>query len=99
VKILRKRLQKFDKENLKDYVGPSVFTSDRLYDITPAGVAMGLAWTQMGGAALYVEPILESALTPSSRPGLATTSNLKAVMKESTAIAYSLQSLSWLRNI
>jgi Lon-like ATP-dependent protease len=50
---------------------------------------MGLAWTQMGGAALYVESILESALTPTSRPGLATTGNLKAVMKESTTIAYS----------
>jgi len=78
-----------DKGNLKNYVGPPVFTSDRLYDTTPPGVAMGLAWTQMGGAALYVESILESALTPSSRPGLTTTGNLKAVMKESTSIAYS----------
>ena len=78
-----------DKDNLKDYVGPPVFTSDRLYDTTPPGVAMGLAWTQMGGAALYVESILESALTPSSRPGLTTTGNLRAVMKESTSIAYS----------
>ncbi|KAH7314082.1 lon protease-like protein [Rhexocercosporidium sp. MPI-PUGE-AT-0058] len=78
-----------DKENLKDYVGPPVFTSDRLYDVTPPGVAMGLAWTQMGGAALYVESILESALSRDSRPGLATTGNLKAVMKESTSIAYS----------
>lgn len=78
-----------DKDNLKDYVGPPVFTSDRLYDVTPPGVAMGLAWTQMGGAALYVESILESALTPSSRPGLATTGNLRSVMKESTSIAYS----------
>lgn len=78
-----------DKDNLKDYVGPPVFTSDRLYDITPPGVAMGLAWTQMGGAALYVESILESALTRKSRPGLTTTGNLKAVMKESTSIAYS----------
>jgi Lon-like ATP-dependent protease len=78
-----------DKDNLKDYVGPPVFTSDRLYDVTPPGVAMGLAWTQMGGAALYVESILESALTSDSRPGLTTTGNLKAVMKESTSIAYS----------
>ncbi|KFY32930.1 hypothetical protein V495_08596 [Pseudogymnoascus sp. VKM F-4514 (FW-929)] len=78
-----------NKENLKDYVGAPVFTSDRLYDITPPGVCMGLAWTQMGGAALYVESILESALNSESRPGLATTGNLKAVMKESTTIAYS----------
>lgn len=77
------------KDNLKDYVGPPVFTSDRLYDTTPPGVAMGLAWTQMGGAALYVESIIENALTYSSRPGLERTGNLKAVMKESTQIAYS----------
>jgi Lon-like ATP-dependent protease len=77
------------KDNLKDYVGPPVFTSDRLYDTTPPGVAMGLAWTQMGGAALYVESILENALTYNSRPGLERTGNLKAVMKESTSIAYS----------
>lgn len=77
------------KDNLKDYVGPPVFTSDRLYDATPPGVAMGLAWTQMGGAALYVESILENALSHSSRPGMERTGNLKAVMKESTTIAYS----------
>ena len=77
------------KDNLKDYVGPPVFTSDRLYDKTPPGVAMGLAWTSMGGAALYVESILENALSASSRPGLERTGNLKNVMKESTIIAYS----------
>ncbi|PIA93055.1 Lon protease, mitochondrial [Cercospora beticola] len=77
------------KDNLKDYVGPPVFTSDRLYDSTPPGVAMGLAWTQMGGAALYVESILENALSYNSRPGLERTGNLKPVMKESTQIAYS----------
>ena len=78
-----------NKDNLKDYVGPPIFTSDRLYDTTPPGVAMGLAWTQMGGAALYIETILENALSYSSRPGLERTGNLKPVMKESTQIAYS----------
>ena len=77
------------KDNLKDYVGPPIFTSDRLYEETPPGVAMGLAWTSMGGAALYVESILENALNASSRPGLERTGNLKNVMKESTVIAYS----------
>jgi Lon-like ATP-dependent protease len=42
----------------------------------------------MGGAALYVESILETALTPSSRPALERTGNLKDVMKESTLVAY-----------
>ncbi|KAK2855527.1 ATP-dependent Lon protease pim1 [Arthroderma sp. PD_2] len=77
------------KDNLKDYVGPPVFTADRLYDVTPPGVAMGLAWTSMGGAALYVESILQSALSPASRPGFEQTGNLMSVMKESTVIAYS----------
>ena len=77
------------KDNLKDFVGPPIFTADRLYDVTPPGVAMGLAWTSMGGAALYIETILENALTYNSRPGLERTGNLKAVMKESTSIAYS----------
>ena len=78
-----------DRQNLKDYVGPPVFTSDRLYETTPPGVAMGLAWTSMGGAALYVESILENALNAASSPGLERTGNLKNVMKESTVIAYS----------
>lgn len=77
------------KDTLKDYVGPPVFTADRLYDRFPPGVTMGLAWTSMGGAALYVECILENALTPHSRPGLEITGNLQNVMKESSHIAYS----------
>ncbi|KKK16950.1 hypothetical protein P175DRAFT_0525004 [Aspergillus ochraceoroseus IBT 24754] len=78
-----------NKDSLTDYVGPPIFTADRLYDIFPPGVTMGLAWTSMGGAALYVESILENALTPQSRPGLEITGNLQNVMKESTQIAYS----------
>lgn len=77
------------KDNLTDYIGPPVFTSDRLYEVSPAGVAMGLAWTQMGGAAMYIESILQSPLRQSTRPGIEITGNLKSVMKESTAIAYS----------
>ncbi|KAI5801026.1 lon protease like, mitochondrial [Pyronema domesticum] len=77
------------KDNLKDYVGPPVFRADRLYDIPPPGVIMGLAWTQMGGAALYVESILEAVLSASGRPGLERTGSLRDVMKESAVVAYS----------
>ncbi|KAM0301889.1 hypothetical protein HYE67_004346 [Fusarium culmorum] len=77
------------KDNLTDYVGPPVFTSDRLYEVSPPGVSMGLAWTQMGGAAMYIESILQAPLRPSTRPHLEITGNLKNVMKESTTIAYS----------
>ncbi|KAK2675607.1 hypothetical protein RAB80_007792 [Fusarium oxysporum f. sp. vasinfectum] len=77
------------KDNLTDYVGPPVFTSDRLYEVNPPGVSMGLAWTQLGGAAMYIESILQAPLRPSTRPHLEITGNLKNVMKESTTIAYS----------
>lgn len=77
------------KDNLVDYIGPPVFTSDRLYDVSPSGVAMGLAWTQMGGAAMYIETILQAPLRPKTQPSLEITGNLKNVMKESTTIAYS----------
>ncbi|KOS18357.1 Lon protease -like protein [Escovopsis weberi] len=80
---------KIGKGNLTDYIGPPVFTSDRLYEVSPPGVSMGLAWTQLGGAAMYIESILQAPLRPSSRPGLEITGNLKSVMKESTSIAYS----------
>ncbi|RIA89301.1 Lon protease C-terminal proteolytic domain-containing protein [Glomus cerebriforme] len=75
-------------ENLKDYVGPPLWHSDRLYDVTPPGVAMGLAWTSMGGSALYIESTLESILTPTSSPSLSKTGQMGDVMKESSDIAY-----------
>ena len=37
-----------DGNNLKDYVGPQVYQAERLYEQTPPGVVMGLAWTSMG---------------------------------------------------
>lgn len=35
-------------ENLQEFVGKPIFTVDRMYDVTPPGVVMGLAWTAMG---------------------------------------------------
>jgi len=35
-------------DNLADFVGKPIFTTDRLYNDTPPGVVMGLAWTAMG---------------------------------------------------
>ncbi|KAF9086275.1 ATP-dependent Lon protease pim1 [Mortierella sp. GBA35] len=75
-------------DNLKDYVGPAVFQADRLYDATPAGVVMGLAWTSMGGSALYIESCLDGGLTEKSRPNFLRTGQMGDVMKESTSIAY-----------
>jgi Lon-like ATP-dependent protease len=48
-------------DQLKEFVGLPPFAQDKFYDSTPTGVVMGLAWTAMGGATLYVEaaPIIE----------------------------------------
>lgn len=35
-------------ENLQEFVGKPIFTVDRMYDVTPPGVVMGLAWTALG---------------------------------------------------
>lgn len=35
-------------DNLQKFVGRPKFTTDRLYEVTPPGVIMGLAWTSMG---------------------------------------------------
>ncbi|KAI8930273.1 Lon protease C-terminal proteolytic domain-containing protein, partial [Entophlyctis helioformis] len=75
-------------ENLKEFVGSPIFTSDRMYDQTPPGVVMGLAWTQMGGSSLFIESVLESAVTPDSKPSFSRTGQLGDVMKESSTIAY-----------
>ncbi|KAL2918165.1 Beige protein-like 1 [Polyrhizophydium stewartii] len=75
-------------ENLRDYVGSPVYTSDRMYEETPAGVVMGLAWTQMGGSSLYIESVLESAITGDSKPHFHRTGQMGDVMKESATIAY-----------
>lgn len=43
----------------------------------------------MGGSALYIESILQNALSASSTPGLERSGSLRDVMKESTSVAYS----------
>jgi len=42
-------------EQLSEYVGKPIFTSERIYESNPPGVVTGLAWTSMGGAVLYIE--------------------------------------------
>lgn len=79
--------------NLQDYVGKPLFTVDRMYDITPPGVVMGLAWTAMGGSTLFIETSLRRPRDPPGKDGpkdgsLEVTGQLGDVMKESAKIAY-----------
>ncbi|MDD3619230.1 MAG: endopeptidase La [Desulfobulbaceae bacterium] len=71
-------------ENLPDMLGPERFFIEKLRHELPAGVAIGLAWTEAGGDVLYIEAIAlpEGAL-------FTLTGHLGEVMKESAMAANS----------
>lgn len=72
-------------KTLESFLGKPVFTSDRFYDRTPIGVCMGLAWTSLGGATLYIEAIRVSG----EKTEMKLTGQAGDVMKESSQIAWS----------
>ena len=85
-------------DNLKDFVGNPLFTSDRMYETTPPGVVVGLAWTAMGGSTLFIETALSRPLLTvegKEEGGMITTGQLGDVMKESTQIAYTFAKVHW----
>jgi Lon-like ATP-dependent protease len=66
-----------------------------MYDITPPGVIMGLAWTSMGGSTLFIEttferPVNQNVDTKDNKDNGAVrvTGHLGDVMKESVQIAH-----------
>ena len=77
--------QHITEKNLEKFLGKPIFTSDRYYPKTPVGVCMGLAWTSMGGATLYVEAIKFAA----EKTEMKLTGQAGDVMKESSQIAWS----------
>ncbi len=81
--------------NLHELVGKPIFTSDRMYDVTPPGVVMGLAWTAMGGTSLYIETTFERPISTAEDTkntktdcSMRVTGHLGDVMKESVQIAH-----------
>ena len=76
---------KITKDNIEEFLGKPRFTEEALYKKTVAGVVLGLAWTSLGGATLYIE----ATAIPSKSKGFTQTGQLGNVMKESTEIAYS----------
>lgn len=80
-----KKTIRISGNNLKDYLGKPIFTSDRFYERTPVGVCMGLAWTAMGGATLYIEAIKVAG----EKTAMKLTGQAGQVMKESSEIAWS----------
>lgn len=89
-KIVKKEADKVDVSaiNLHEFVGKPVFTHDRMYEVTPAGVVMGLAWTAMGGSTLFIESAIRKPTGGKKAEGtFEVTGHLGDVMKESIHIA------------
>ncbi len=89
VKGMDKKEKKFKKvivseKNLDKFLGKPIFTTDRFYERTPVGVCMGLAWTSMGGATLYIEATKVAA----EKTEMKLTGQAGDVMKESSQIAW-----------
>jgi ATP-dependent Lon protease len=75
---------KADEPAVREYLGPPRFYPEQARKELPAGVATGMAWTEMGGEVLFVE----ATLLPGGR-GLTITGQLGEVMQESARAAQS----------
>jgi len=73
-----------DAPNINDYLGAPRFYPEQARKELPAGVATGMAWTEMGGEVLFIE----ATLLPGGR-GLTITGQLGEVMQESARAAQS----------
>ncbi|MEP6705071.1 MAG: endopeptidase La, partial [Acidobacteriota bacterium] len=71
-------------KDVKEYLGPPRFYPESAREDLPAGVATGMAWTEMGGEVLFIE----ATLLPGGG-GLTLTGQLGEVMKESAQAARS----------
>ncbi|XP_043670938.1 lon protease homolog, mitochondrial isoform X2 [Vespula pensylvanica] len=100
-KVVKKEIDKVDvtASNLHDFVGKPVFTQDRMYEITPPGVVMGLAWTAMGGSTLFIETAIRKPTNTNKMEGTCeSTGHLGEVMKESIHIAMTVAK-NFLKNV
>ncbi len=70
--------------NIPSYLGATRFTSEMLDRTQTPGVAVGLAWTQVGGEILFIE-----ATAMKGNKGMTLTGQLGDVMKESASAALS----------
>lgn len=70
---------------IEEILGKPKYTNDLYTKSNPPGVAVGLAWTYVGGEILFIETSLSKG-----KGGLTLTGNLGNIMKESatTALAY-----------
>jgi ATP-dependent Lon protease len=72
-------------DNVEEFLGKPVFTTENLYNKDVPGAVLGLAYTPMGGTTLYIE----ANAIKSRNSGFKQTGQLGKVMQESAEIAYS----------
>lgn len=75
---------KLGEQDVKDALGPVIFDNDIYQSVDIPGVAVGLAWTKVGGDILFIE-----ASTSKGKGKMVLTGNLGDVMKESASTALS----------
>lgn len=75
-------------DNLKKFVGNPIFDKENMYSQAPPGVAIGLAFTQLGGSILFLEAKKATFTRNTQAPGLKYTGTLGNVMSESMRLAY-----------
>ncbi len=86
LKIAKGETQKIvvKAEDIKEFLGSPKFYPEEARKELPAGVATGMAWTEMGGEILFIE----ASLLPGGR-GFTITGQLGDVMQESARAAQS----------
>ncbi len=69
---------------IREILGPQKFSNELYTEAQVPGVAVGLAWTSVGGDILFIETSLSKG-----KGGMTLTGNLGDVMKESASTAFS----------
>lgn len=73
------------ESELKEFLGPQKYSSEKIALVEVPGVVVGLAWTSVGGDILFIETSISKG-----KGKLTLTGNLGDVMKESATTALSL---------
>ncbi len=80
----KKKLGTLTEKEIEKILGSARFDNEIYKEEIPAGVAVGLAWTSVGGEILYIETLLSNG-----KGNLKLTGSLGEVMKESVSTALS----------
>ncbi len=77
---------KLSNDEIRNYLGPEIFSDEEILQVNKPGIVIGLAWTSLGGVTMAIESLGVSCKNGGS---LKLTGQLGKVMSESANIAYS----------